>query len=616
MQSYYENLVALTPDELINKLSSKNAEIYDYFGKEIYGNLDRDYLDKQIDRFIQTVKAHKENFGNVPTYLLRAPGRLNAFLEYLDMCAGDHMSSTIDGDIPLCISLRDDEILSCKNTNELFPNEDINIKEVFKAFVSQSWENYSDLVDNWDNRSKMFPFQGRNKGAWTNYVLSPFMRILWDNPNITINGLNMTFGPSNAPFRAGTSSSSILVVLSFLSMGLANPNLVQNMSIDKACAFLGEAEWYVGTHGGANDQTTILRNKINSVSYNRHSKKELTATNLPFLKGIRIVLANSLWEVNKSLGGNQSFNMRKGWMELGDEVMKKNLSLIKKTIEEGKNNEPNWIEKAINENFGYTHIGNLPLLETHLDYWENIFKYYNKFGSFDSTVLKIPDEAVDELIRTLPIKINVQEASDIMGINKNTLEQIYTKPKRKIGGYHIRTTARFFHKENVYGREMEKIFFEAESKIKSGEITEHSIEYDLYKLKLGRIIEDVQHILCYDFRISNAQLDKILSIARRGPGYLGGKLTGAGKGGCVAIFVEEECAKAMCDHLDKYYYNNLAAFEEYRLILEDALKYFKDDEYETKSAKERLRNLDYALSHIDEQRRVVSFSKGASFIKI
>ncbi len=615
MKNYYENVVPHTPDELIEKLSDRD-NLYDYFAKEIYANPNKEYLDKQIDRMIETCKAHKKNYGNVPTYLLRAPGRLNAFLEYLDMCAGDHMSTTIDGDIPVCVSLREDSIISCKNVNPIFEDEDLDLEKAFNDIKNQSWEKYSLLPDNWDNRTKMYPYSGREKGRWTNYVLCPYLRILWSNPQIKIKGVNMTFGPANAPFRAGTSSSSILVVLSFLACGLANPQLVKSLSVDRACALLGEAEWYVGTHGGANDHTTILRNKINSVSYNRHSHPNLTATNLPFLKGVNIVLANSLWEVNKSLGGNQSFNMRKGWLEIGDEVMKKNLEAVKDAIMKNENHGEGWIEKLIEKKFGYNHIGILPLLENHPEYWENIFKNYKKFGSLDSTVLNIPEEAVDELIRTLPIKINVKEAADLLGLESTAVEQMYTKPKRKIGGYHVRTTARFFHKENMYGREMERIMIEADEKLKEGSITVDSPEYDKYRTELGKIIEDVQHVLCYDFRISNAQLDKLLSIARRGPGYLGGKLTGAGKGGCVAIFVREENAKDMCKHLDKYYYKNLATFEEYRLILEDALKYFVEDKYETESAKERLRNLDYALSHIDEQRRIITFSRGAGFINV
>ena len=43
-----------------------------------------------------------------------------------------------------------------------------------------------------------------------------------------------------------------------------------------------------GAHGGANDQTTILRNDANYVLYNRHSRKPLDSTPLPLLKGVRM----------------------------------------------------------------------------------------------------------------------------------------------------------------------------------------------------------------------------------------------------------------------------------------------------------------------------------------
>ena len=122
--------------------------------------------------------------------------------------------------------------------------------------------------------------------------------------------------------------------------------------------------------------------------------------------------------------------------------------------------------------------------------------------------------------------------------------------------------------------------------------------------------------MCYDFRVSNAQIDKLINIARKGPGYLAGKLTGAGKGGCVSLLVREEFAKDMCDYLDKRYYNNPAVFEEYELILEDALKYFEDDDYEKMSALERLNNLKKALSNIEDQRRIITFSCGACVIDV
>jgi galactokinase len=133
--------------------------------------------------------------GDRPTYLLRAPGRLNAFLEYLDMCDGDHMSTTIDGDVPAAISPRDDDVLSCVNVNPLFPAEDISIAVEFRRFADEPWgKRVETLEDTWDNRTNIYPYWGRPKGNWLNYVISSFLRTMWDSPGTPPRGADMTFG--------------------------------------------------------------------------------------------------------------------------------------------------------------------------------------------------------------------------------------------------------------------------------------------------------------------------------------------------------------------------------------------------------------------------------------
>ncbi len=603
---------AMLPSEIIRILESGDSEIDRYLGQDIYANSNAEYLAKQRKRLVDTMKFHAERVGERPTFLLRAPGRLNAFLEYLDMCTGDHMSTTIDGDIPVAVSPRTDDIVSAANINPLFPAEEMSITAEFGRFKSEPLDKFApDMPDTWDNRTKILPFFGRPKGNWLNYLISVYLKLMWENPDVTLMGADLSFGQATAPFRAGTSSSSAIVVLSFLAAYISNKDRLPKISITDACSLLGQAEWYVGTHGGANDQTTILCNKPNFVLYNRHSREELESTPLPFLQGIHVVLANSLWEVNKSLNGNQSFNMRKAWMEIGNEVMLLIISAVRRAIADGCATGEGWIASTLEGSFGFDYVKNVPILEGNLDLWDSIESNYNKFGSLDAVIMGIPDAAIDELISLLPVKITVDEAARLLGKDRSTIEKAYTLPRRKIGGYHTRTTARFFHKENIIGRKLEQIFLEAESKVASGEMSPDSLEYDAYRLKVGAMVDRLQHTLCHDFRVSCSQLDRLLDIARRGPGYLGGKLTGAGKGGCVSILVRESESAAMCEYLDREYYGNQGNFEEYRQILEDAQRYFEANDYERMSAEERLRNLDRALESIEDQRRVITFSRGA-----
>ncbi|MHB9132436.1 MAG: GHMP family kinase ATP-binding protein [Armatimonadota bacterium] len=607
----------LLADDMIRILESGSAALDAYLGQEIYVHTDPEYLTRQRQRLLDTVKLHRERVGNKPTYLLRAPGRLNAFLEYLDMCDGDHMSTTIDGDIPLAVSPREDDLLNVGNTHPLFAPQQLSIMDEFDHFSGVAWDSLNtDLADNWDNRSLLIPHYGREQGHWLNYVLSPFMRVLWEQPQLPIKGADITFGPATVPFRAGTSSSSAVVVLSFLALYAANQSTLPRWTVTEVCKLLGEAEWYVGTHGGANDQMTILLNAANSVSYNRHSQPELGATPLPFLRGVHVVLANSLWEVNKSAGGNQSFNMRKGWMQMGDELMKLIIASVQEAIRSGRAAGEGWLGKLVHTQFGFTPGSETPLLENNLAYWEQIAASYRKFGSLHEDILGVPNAAVEELIMLLPVKITPAEAGAIFEKHAKTIERIYTKPKRSIGGYHIRTTARFFYKQNIIGRTLEHIFLEAEAGVASGAITPASPEYDAYRTEVGNIVDILQDALTFDFRVSIPQLDLLLSIAKRGPGYLGGKLTGAGKGGCVSLLVREEHSQAMCEYLDQEYYRKPERFEFYRQVLTDEMRFSEPGSKEYESAKERMQILDHGLACNQDQRRVITFSHGACALKL
>lgn len=602
--------------EIVRMLKAGGPAIDRYLGEEIYANSQPDYIAAQRKRLAEVAKFHAERVGNRPTFLIRAPGRLNAFLEYLDMCAGDHMSTTIDGDVPACVSPREDNTLNLANINPLFPPEELSISAEFRRFADEPLCRHARMADNWDNRTLVIPHFGRPQGKWTNYVISPYLRVMWDSPSLELKGADISFGRATAPFRAGTSSSSAVVVLSFLALYLSNRDRLPSWEVPEICKMLGEAEWYVGTHGGANDQTTILRNMPNCVLYNRHSRTPLESTPLPFLRGVHVVLANSLWEVNKSLTGNQSFNMRKGWMELGDELMKLIIAEVKDARNQGKAHGSGWLSNLIKKRFGFEVENEPHLLETHPEYWDKIEANYHKFGSLDENILGIPNAAIEELILLLPVKITPDEAARILGKDRETIEQLYTKPKRSIGGYHTRTTARFFYKENIIGRKLEKIFLEAENRLKRGELTVDSPEYDRYRVMVGELVEQLQHILAFDFRVSNSQLDRLINIARRGPGYLGSKLTGAGKGGCVSILVRENQSQAMCEYLDEEYYGKRENFEEYRQILQDVLRYYEPDSFERASAIEQLENLENALASIKDQRRVVTFSRGACVVDL
>lgn len=599
---------ALPPLEIANILESGSNSIDDYLGNQIYSNHDPSYLEPVRARLAATARAHAQNVGNKPAFLLRAPGRLNAFLEYLDMCAGAHMSTTIDGDMIACVTVREDSVVRTFNPNPEFAPSRFDIKAEMNLFRSAPWDGVlcAGLEDNWDNRTRIHPHYGHIRGDWMNFIRSPFLRVACEAPGIALAGVDMTFGESTIPLRGGTSSSSALVVLSFLALWLANSSKLPAWDIKYICRLLGEAEWYVGTHGGANDQTTILRNQPNCVLYNRHSQPVPDSTVLPSLRGVRMIVANSLWEANKTLGANHIFNLRKGWMDLGDDLMKLIITHVTSHLQAGNNTSPGWLNTLLADRMNLT-IPSANLLNHNPELWQKIKDNYRQFGSLHESILQIPDEAVDELTALLPAEISIEQAASILGKDESALERDYTIPYPEEGGYRPRSAAIFFLKENRIGRELEKLFIEAESRLSSGEIALDSNEYRAYQEKVGKILDDLQTTIRDDFQVSNYQLDLLLDIARHGPGYLGGKLTGAGGGGCVVIMVREGEEQAMCRYLDEEYYQKPENFQVYRK---------KISTLPPDIASGILANLESALSDIPSQRRPVTFSRGAGIVDL
>ncbi len=591
---------ARSPDRWISLFTEDDSGLDRYLAEEVYVRSDPAYLNDQKKRFVEAVTAHKEKFGDAPCFILRAPGRLNGFLEYLDMCAGDHMSTTIDGDIPLVLTVREDDAVCINNVLPLFPGRTFSISEELGRFKSAPWGEGASagLEDTWDNRTRIHPYYGRKKGDHANYCIASFLRIAWDHPGHTFRGVNATFGRSTIPLRAGTSSSSAVVVLSAFSCLLANKETLPEMSIPKFCTLLGEAEWYVGTHGGANDQTTIVRNLPRGILYNRHSREPLESTQLPFLRGVRIVLANTLWEANKALGASYVFNLRKGWMDLGNDLLELIICFCGSAKDRAK---AGWVRDLVRKQFGWEVEDCSDDLLDALP-WEAVRDNYHYFGSLDEKLLGIPQAAIEQLITLLPAEIDPEKATEVFRKDRAALERDYTLPNEEDRVWRPRNAARFFNKENLIGRRLERLFLEAERKIEEG-ASPDSATYKEYHAKLGGFIERVQETIRDDFMVSNDQIELVLSIASKGPGHLGGKLTGAGCGGCVCIFVEEDKAPAMVEHLDRHYYGVGSGFDAYRTTL--------DELGDPAVQKEMRQNLDDALANVPLQRRIVSFSRGA-----
>ena len=72
-------------------------------------------------------------------------------------------------------------------------------------------------------------------------------------------------------------------------------------------------------------------------------------------------------------------------------------------------------------------------------------------------------------------------------------------------------------------------------------------------VQLGLLMNASHDSLRDDFEVTNDELDIIVQIARKTPGCLGARMTGAGFGGCAVALVQQGAAQAFIDRVAKDY---------------------------------------------------------------
>jgi galactokinase len=81
---------------------------------------------------------------------------------------------------------------------------------------------------------------------------------------------------------------------------------------------------------------------------------------------------------------------------------------------------------------------------------------------------------------------------------------------------------------------------------------EQALQNGLYE-EFGALMDASHESLRDDYEVSCAELDLLVEIARRQPGYLGARMTGAGFGGCTVNLVRPNAVRSFIDGLREGY---------------------------------------------------------------
>ncbi len=480
---------------LLERLERLDPGITDKLSR-IYPGSDDSALNRQIERYRKALQYFVAAYGTkCEVAVFRAPGRLN-LLEYLDMAHGPHLSGALDRDLLLVAARCEGAELEVVHCNPFeFPSLRLQPMEELRRLRERA------KGMTWVEAVRANAHAGRERGDYANYLLAPLLRLMWDEGPGLGTGMQWALGASTLPMRAGLSSSSALVVLGYLAFLWCNQHR-QSEDLLEIASMLGEAEWYVGTRGGANDHMTILLNPPGGVVLNHHEESPPWAEPLPFLSGVEILIINTLWEAGKAMGAMGEFNARKGDMDLA-------VALI-------------------------------------LERYPQLSDRFRHLGSLDPDFLGLTVEEVEDVVESLPEQMSVEEAGAALGLE--TAETLRSFPVIPNYPYKLRRRARFFQKELELEARIKEILLHSRD-VKTG-----SSEHEEFLSEFGCAINEVQQVLSEDMEVSCPGIDDLVALLGGIPGVLGAKLTGAGFGGCVAVFCREGLAEHVAKEIKQRYF--------------------------------------------------------------
>ena len=276
---------------------------------EMYGT-DRARLRKKADFVREAFGLFASTFGtDADVLLVRSAGRINLIGMHVDHRGGAVNPIAIRETWFVC-QPRDDDLLDCAcRRSQAFPRQTFSIREELGPDQIADWDRWTQTradrrkadgtIADWINYVKAAALYMEHTGAGSDSAIPP------------IRGMNVLVA-GTVPLGAGLSSSSSIVVGTAEALIRINRREISDRDLVDFC---GQAEWYVGTRGGAGDHAAIKFSRRGHVAH--LGSHPLTVDAVPFPDDCAVVLCNSLVEAKKTGGARDAFNNRIASYEFG-----------------------------------------------------------------------------------------------------------------------------------------------------------------------------------------------------------------------------------------------------------------------------------------------------------
>jgi galactokinase len=403
------------------------------------------------------------------TVAARAPGRVNLIGEHTDYSGLPVLPVAIDRSTIVVAAATIANEIELRNADPAWPSRRFAIERQIPPYATGDWANYvkaaiQGVIDRFPSR-----------GKWS--------------------GASMIVG-SRVPPAAGLSSSSALTVSTAIAFMAINE--LELEPID-AATMVARSEWYVGTRGGAMDQSASILGRRDHALFIEFDPIRVRMVKMP--ANAALVVADSREVADKSGKVRAEYNRRVVECALAARILGRALKLD-----------------------GVKILGDV--------------------------VRAIPEwnaaDLIEKLAAAAPARLgaDLKDAANILDVPQPTLEE------ELLGQGTARTLLDSNRPLEILKR-ARHVLSETERVIRAADMLEAG-RLD----EMGTLMNASHQSLADDFECSTARLDAVVECARRG-GALGARLTGAGFGGSIVALCDMSSAEAVIESIDRGYYAKL-----------------------------------------------------------
>lgn len=498
--------VSRREDMLTFSTKTELREISDYFYKKAsdiisdIGKGEFAELEPQKERYLALLNKFIEKYGDKKAIIAKAPGRVNFMGRHIDHRGGSINVLAIDRDISLVVSPRLDDTVNVHCVNDQFEDLSFSISESMAMGSAEDWLSF---IDSEEVKNSVKEKRG-NSG---NYVKAAVLRFQFIT-GVPLCGMDIVLDGS-MPIAAGLSSSSAIVVATAESVSFLNNMKFADKDFVELC---GEAEWYVGSRGGAGDHAAMKcckKGQITNISF----KPFTIGKTVPFFDDCGLIVANSMQMAKKSEGSRHIYNAKVASYEIA-------MMLLKKA-----------------------------------------YPQYNLKEFRD--IAKITDTlAIYEMIKSLPRKITRAHILEKLPEEIERLERIFKNHNDPVN-YDIRGVALYGVAECMRAEKCIDAFKKGDYELigemmkishKGDSVTE-PMSVDDYTISQLIDNETPLYLVPGAYGCSTEKIDELCSLLNSCEGVFGSELVGAGLGGCVIALVRKENVDEALDTIYKNYYD-------------------------------------------------------------